>query len=223
MKGRLIREDARNVRMENFLIDNAADFTLNTIATAKITQLKTTNAAAQQKRQNQIGGAGEIKQDYNLYADAFDAMIADMETVRDFAVSIARENPGLESKFRIPRTGGKSAKIAAAYVFVKDGEEAGQLFFDSGLETDFFTKLKSKVDAAQHSLNAVQTSTGKRSGATSALETNVKASSQTVEDLRPIVNYTYRDNPAKLAEWIHAAKVKSHIPAKPQPKEPPIT
>ena len=56
-----------------------------------------------------------------------------------------------------------------------------------------------------------------RSGATSAMETNVKAASQTVEDLRPLVNYIYRDNPAKLAEWNHASNVERHTPT---PKKP---
>ena len=87
------------------------------------------------------------------------------------------------------------------------------------MDKNFFTNLKTKADAAQHGLNTAQTSTGKKVGATGALETNVKASSRTVEELRPIVNYIYRDNPAKLAEWNHAAKVESHTP--PTPKNPP--
>ncbi len=220
MRERLTREDARNVRVEVLLTANAADFARNVTATAKIADLQATNAATQQERQNQIGGTNDIRQDYGIYADDFDAMVADMETIRDFAIPLSRVVAGLEDKFRIPRTGGKGAKIAAAYVFVKDGETVGQSFFDGGLDKDFFTNLKTKADAAQQGLNAAQTSTGKRSGATSALETNVKTASRTVEDMRPIVNYIYRDNPAKLAEWMHAAKVESHTPT-PTPKPPP--
>lgn len=212
MNGRLTRENARNVRVEVFFNDRAADFTGNATAAARIAQLAALNAAAQRELQNQIGGAGEIRQDYHIYADAFDAMIADMETLRDFAVPLARLNPGLENKFRIPRTGGKTAKIAAARVFAADGEEIKEMFFASGLDKNFFTDLKAKTDAAQQSLNAAQAATGKRSGATDALETNVRTASRTVEDLRPLVNYTYRDDPAKLAEWTHAAKVESHTP-----------
>ena len=111
MTGRLTREDARNVRVEVLLTANAADFTGSKVATAKIAELTATNAAATQERQNQIGGAGDVRQDYKVYADAFDAMIADMETVRDFAIPISRKIAGLEDKFRIPRTGGKSAKV----------------------------------------------------------------------------------------------------------------
>ncbi len=218
MTGRLTREDARNVRVEVLLNANAADFAGNVVATAKIAQLTASNAAVAQERRNQIGGAGDMRQDYRIYADAFDAMVADMETVRDFAASLAFSIPGLEDKFRIPRTGGKSAKVAAAYVFVTDGEEIEQSFTDSGLDKNFFANLKMKADAAQQGINAAQASTGKRSGATSALETSVKTSSRTVEEMRPIANYTYRENPAKLAEWNHAAKVEGHTP--PTPKKP---
>ncbi len=210
------------MRVEVLLTANAADFTGSKVATAKIAELTATNAAATQERQNQIGGAGDVRQDYKVYADAFDAMIADMETVRDFAIPISRKIAGLEDKFRIPRTGGKSAKVAAAYVFVADGETIKQSFIDSGLDKNFFADLKAKADAAQQGLNEAQTSTGKKVGATSALETNVKTSSQTVEELRPLVNYIYRDNPAKLAEWNHAAKVESHTPT-PKAKKPTTT
>ena len=86
MTGRLTREDARNVRVEVLLTAAAADFANNIVATAKIAELTATNAAAQQERQNQIGGTGDMRQDYRIYADAFDAMLADMETVRDFAI-----------------------------------------------------------------------------------------------------------------------------------------
>ena len=219
MEGRLMREDARNVRAENFLTEGAADFAHNTVATAKIAQLTAANAAVAEQRQNQIGGAGDVRQDYETYADAFDALVDDMETIRDFAASMARDVPGLETKFRIPRSGGKPAKIAAAYVFADDAEAIKQKFLDYGIEADFIAHLRAKADAAQNGLNAAQTSTGKKVGATGALAVNVKTASDTVESLRPIVKYTYRDNPSKFTEWNHLAKVERHTPA-PQPKKP---
>ncbi len=81
MTGRLTREDTRNVRVEVSLTANAVDFAGNKVAAAKIAELTATNAAVRQERQNQIGGVGDARQDYRVYADAFDAMLADMETV----------------------------------------------------------------------------------------------------------------------------------------------
>ena len=195
-----MREDARNVRSEIFLVGNAADFSGNKVAAAKVALLTTANAAVAAERQNQIGGAGDVRQDYEIYADAFDAMMHDMETVRDFAALMAQDTPGLETKFRIPRTGGNAGKIAAAYVFADDAEAIRQKFLDHGLADDFIADLRTKADAAKQGLDAAQTSTGKKVGATGALAANVKTASDLVEAMRPIVKYTYRDNPAKFAE-----------------------
>ena len=50
MEGRMMREVARNVRSEVFLVGNVADFAGNKVAAAKVALLTTANAAVAAER-----------------------------------------------------------------------------------------------------------------------------------------------------------------------------
>ena len=101
MDNRQQRETERNVRSDIFLTENAADFSKNTVATAKIAALTAQNAKIETTYQKQMAGDGTIKQDYDVYRDVFDALLDEMRSVRDFANSMGREVRGLEKRFRL--------------------------------------------------------------------------------------------------------------------------
>lgn len=218
MLGRLKREDARNVRVETFITTNAADFAGNAVMEAQIPALAAANQAVAVEEENQLGGDAEMREGYDIYDDAFDEMIEDMETLRDFTVSLAQTIPGLENKFRIPRAGGKPAKITAAYVFADDANEIRTPLAAMGLPADFIANLRAKADRAQQSLNNAEAATGRRVGATGALAAKVKTANDIVEAITPIGRFVYRKNPAKLTEWNHIIKVERHTPVPRQPK-----
>ena len=56
--------------------------------------------------------------------------------------------------------------------------------------------------------------------ATSTLEQDIDAASDTVESIAPIVKRVYRSNPTKLAAWLYASHVERHTP-KPRVSKPP--
>lgn len=222
MLGILLREDARNVKMETFLRTNEADFAGIPAMAEKIPALAAANEAVAVEQQNQLGGDAEMREGYDLYDDAFDEMIEDMETLRDFTVALALTVPGLEHKFRIPRSGGKEAKIAAAHVFADDADEIKTQLFAMGLDANFITSLREKADRSQKTLNDARAATGKRVGATGALLAKTKVASDLAESMIPIGRYVYRDNPAKLTEWNHIIKVEKHTPQPRVPKSPTV-
>ncbi len=126
-----------------------------------------------------------MKQDYEVYKDAYDAMIDEMRDIRDFSNSIGQEIPGLEKKFRLPKSGGKGAVIAAAYVFADDAEQYQETFFEYGMEKGFIAALRAKADAARQAAAATEASTGKRIGATDTLEQEIKDCEQNNRISRP--------------------------------------
>ncbi len=222
MEGRQQRENERNVRSEQFLQENASDFTNNQVATAKIADLKVKNARVAETAQKQMAGDTSVSQDYLNYHDVFDDLLDEMRSVRDFAESISRDVAGLEKKFRLPRSGGKPAILTAAEVFARDAEEYKQTFLDYGMDADFIEHLRDKAAAAQTALNRVETSTGERVGATGTLEIEVKAASDIVLSLDPIVRRIYRDDPIKLAAWDYASRLERHTPVPRQSKKPKV-
>ncbi len=222
MDSRQRRENDRNVRSSNFLTENAADFASNAVATAKIAALQNKVAQTETELQKQIAGDGSVRQDYSVYKDNYDRMLDEMRGIRDFADSMAQDIPGLEKKFRIPKTGGKTAVIAAAYVFADEAEIYRQQFLDYGMDADFITDLRAGADAARQSAAAAKATTGSRVGATDTLEIEIRDANKIVETIDPIVRRTYRADPTKLAAWTFASHLERHtpIPRAAKPKNP---
>lgn len=220
MDNRQQRENERNVRAANFLTENAADFAGNQVATAKIAALPLKNAEVAETAQKQMSDNTTTEQNYVDYRDVFDGLLDEMRSVRDFAESISRDVPGLERKFRLPRSGGKPAILTTAGVFADDAEQYKQTFIDYGMDTEFIKHLREKAAAAQTALNRAETSIGKRVGATDSLESDVKAASEIVVTIDPIVRRVYRSSPNKLAAWTYASHIERHTPVPRTPKSP---
>lgn len=218
MTGKQRRETDRNIRAGDFLTENAADFAGNAVAAAKIAQLTAQNAKVEQEFQNQMSGAGSVRQDYADVDNAFEILIDEMRDIRGFADSMAKETPGLDKKFRIPAVGGKRNLIAAARVNADDAEQYKQMFIDYGLPATFITDLRAKADDAEQALNTAEASVGNKVGATDTLARDVKETNSIVESIDPIARRVYRDNPTRLAAWTFASHVERHTPQPSAPK-----
>lgn len=212
MDGRQRRETERNIRSNTFMTENQADFSGNAIAATKIVELTAKVAKTQEEYQKQLAGDGDIKQDYVAVRDDYDALVDEMRDVRDFANSMAQSIPGLEDKFRLPRSGGKLGMIAAARVFAADAETYKTQFLAYGMDANFIVDLRAKADALENSLAAAEATTGTKVGATDALEIEIKETNKIIEFLDPIVRRVYRANPTKLSAWNYASHVERHTP-----------
>lgn len=219
MDDRQLRQTERNIRVNDFLALNLDDFSSNAVATAKITALSGQVAKIQREHQNQLSGSTNIRQNYTLAGDAYDVLIDAMRDIRDFAKSMAQEVPGLETKFRLPRTGRKLGLIAAARVFAEDAEAIKQQFIDYGMDEDFIEDLTAKANTLEQSLSEAKSSVGNRVGATDSLEQEISQTNKLVQSLDPIVRRTYRNNLTKLSAWYYASHVERRIPV---PRTPPI-
>lgn len=218
MTGRQMRETERNIRSEDILRTNAADFSDITAAARMIADLTAQVAKVQQEYRKQIESGGDARQDYDLVRDNYDALLAEMRDVRNTAVSIGRTITGFEEMFRLPPGRGRRALIAAARVFVDNARQHETEFDNYGMNADFFANLRSIADALENALDEAAASTGERVGATDTLEIDVDAASDIVEAINPIVQRVYRDNPSKLAAWNFARRVERHTPV---PRTPP--
>lgn len=212
MDDRQRRENERNIRSNDFLTANLADFAQNEVAKAKIAYLTEKVNTTQTQYQKQISSGSDLRQDYSLLKDAYDELLDAMRDIKDFANAMADETPGLEDKFRLPRGGGKRGLVAAARVFADDALAYKQTFMDYGMDANFITRLRTTADALEEALAAADASAGDRVGATGTLEQEIKEASRMVEILDPIVRRTYRTNPAKLATWISASHVERRTP-----------
>jgi hypothetical protein len=221
MNERQKRENERNIRSNDFLQENKADFAVNKVANIKIPELKRRVAKSQEIYQKQIAGGGNLRQNYTLIEDYYDDLRDEMRDVRGFARSIAQTNPGFDDKFRIPSGNAKRKIIAAARVFSDEAEEVKETFLDCGMDEDFIADLRAKADTLEQALNQNEAAIGETAGTTDALGAEISEASQIVEFLNPIVRRLYRNNPDKLTGWIYASKIERHTPKPRKPSEAP--
>jgi hypothetical protein len=219
MDDRQHRENERNIRSKDFLTDNLVDFEGNEVAKTKIGVLREKVNSTQQEYQKQITAATDRRQDISISSDAADELLDAMRDLRNFANSIAHDNPGVENKFRLPRNGGKRGLVTTARVFADDALDYKQAFIDYGLDADFITDLQAKADALEEALAEADASAADQVGATDALELKITEANNLIQILDPIVRRTYRTNPTKLAAWIYASHVERHTP-KPRSSKP---
>lgn len=218
MNDRQKRESQRNIRANDFLQENKADFAANSIAPGKIVELAQRVEKTQTEFQNQIAGDGNIRQDYDEVDDAYQAMMDEMRDVRNFARLMAESEPGIENKFRIPAGNVKLRDLAAARVFADEAAKIEQKFTGLGLDEDFVEQLRDKADALENALADAESSTGTRVGATDSLALEIKETNKIIDFLDPIIRRIYRANPAKLSAWDYASHVERHTP-KPKKKK----
>lgn len=210
MDDRQRREYERNKRSNDFLSANLADFAHNKVAQAKIDYLTEKLSKIQAEYQIQSVNISPLRDDKSIVRDAHDDLLDAMRDVREFANSMAEENPTIENKFRLPRKGGKRALSNAARGFANDALEYKQAFVDNGMDADFITDLREKADALDEALAEADASVSDRQGIIDALDLEIKEASKTIEILDPIVQRTYRGNPSKLSAWIAASHVERH-------------
>ena len=143
----------------------------------------------------------------------------DLAGIADAAHSLALLGaPGLDGKFFMPRSAGDQALLNAARAFQTDAAPFSAPFISLGLAADFLAHLGADITAFEAAINTKGAGMGTQSGATGGLEDAAHKAGIALHILNTIVKNTYKNNPAKLAEWATASHVEKHTPVKRPPK-----
>lgn len=212
MNGRQFRETERNIRSDEFLTANIADFAANRIAKEDIADLTARVARVRAAYHKQMAGGGDIRREYAAVKDVYQELVDEMRDIAGFARSMERRAAGVSELFRVPSGSGRRKLVAAARVFAANAAEHKKMFIDYGLDATFIEDLLNRADALDAALNAAAATTGAKVGATDTLAADVDAASDIVDGIDPIARRVYRDNPAKLAAWQFASRVERHTP-----------
>jgi hypothetical protein len=129
---------------------------------------------------------------------------------------------GLAGKFMMPHDNGDQALLNAARAFAADAVAFQAAFVSTGLAADFIAHLNADITAFEAAITTKGAAQGTQAGATGGLESTGHAAAVALHVLDTIVKNTYKNNPAKLAEWATARHVEKHMPV-PQAKTAPVT
>jgi hypothetical protein len=119
-------------------------------------------------------------------------------------------NSGIAGKFLMPHNNGDQALLNSARAFASDAVAFSALFTSTGLPATFITQLNADITAFETAVTAKGSAMGTEVGATGGLENAAHQAAVALHVLGTVVKNTYKNNPAKLAEWATASHVEKH-------------
>ncbi len=121
-------------------------------------------------------------------------------------------NTAIAGKFLMPHNNGDQALLNSARAFAADAVAFSDALISTGLAAGFITTLNADITAFEAAVNAKGSALGTQAGATGGLEDAAHKAAVALHVLGTIVKNTYKNDPAKLAEWATASHVQKHTP-----------
>jgi hypothetical protein len=117
----------------------------------------------------------------------------------------------------------KKCCASAARAFAADAVPLTAQFTRYGLPADFLDRLGEAIEALEQAIDTQQRSKRSQVSATAALDDVIECGVNKVRQLDAVVRNTFRDDPAKLAEWENARHTRRAPTTATPPPQPPAT
>ena len=215
MNDRDRRRYEAQVRVRQFGVDNAADFT--GIATTKFTELGVLVDAVEAASVSQQSGFGEAAQQFEVKDTARENLREDMSVIARTAKSMEYAIDGVADKFRFGRKLPDADLLAKAYAFLGDIPDYKAAFIAYGMPALFDTELQEAAEAFELSMNTADGAVAEHIAGTANIGAKVREGMTIIRILDGIAKNVYNGNPGKFAAWSAAA----HVERDPQKKKAP--
>ena len=202
------------VRVNQFGIDNAADFT--GIATAKFTEVGTKVNEIETESADQAAGLGSAAQEHEVKDTARENLREQMSDISRTARSMEYDFDGISDLFRFARNSNDATLLAKGRAFHTESAAYEADFVAYGMPAGFRLALKNACDAFEASFSATASATAEHVAATADISAKVREGMIAVHILSGIVKNVYENDPGQLAAWISA----SHVEKPPSPPPP---
>ncbi len=213
------RHDTLN-RVRDFGAAHAADFPAESLGAKKFAAVAAGVALFAQNAAAQKSGAGAARSGTSGQGVCYALLHDELAVINHAAHALALEVPGLDQKFRLPRSAGHKALLAAARAFRADATPLKDQFIALELPANFLEHLDADIAAFETAKSTQHDGTIGRVSATAELDATLHTAFQAVRVLDVIVRNKYRDNPAVLAAWTTASHTV-RAPHTPKPEPPP--
>lgn len=184
-----------------------ADFSAASKAAGLLAIIRAAEADATGGGTAQLSSDGAARAGTLTKADFYDELYEDLRAINRTAKALAAEVPGLDEKFRMPRSPSYAAVLTAARAFLKDAMPLKAEFIGYEMPADFLEDLQADIEAFEKAEDDQGTGKTQKAGATRTIAEAVIAGSEALRKLDALLRNKYRDQPAKLAEWFAASHV----------------
>jgi hypothetical protein len=156
-------------------------------------------------------------------AAARDALRDEMEMMTRTARAMAIDTPGLDDKFRQPRSNADQALLSAARTFRADAEPLKSGFIEHDMPADFLETLDGLISDFEQLLVSGHQSAATHIAASAAIDAEIERGMTAARRLDSIVRNRFHNDPGELAAWEsarHIERVGRKAPKKPAAAPP---
>jgi hypothetical protein len=201
------------VRVRDFGAEHTGAFRTDSLAPDQFETVQQVIAEMNIFLTTQTSGIGSVQQATFSRAGAREALREDMQALTRTARVMAIDTPGLENKFRMPRSGSDQALLQAARAFAADAVAFKDEFIRHELPNSFIEDLLSDIANLERAMGGQNTGREAHISASVSVEQMAERGMNAVRRLDAIVRNRFRNEPAVLAAWEHARHVER--PARP--------
>ena len=197
------------VRVQNFAAERAASFPADSLGGQTVAELKNVIEELTEAATTQTSGLSSVQRATAERLAAREALRESMQAIARTARVMAIDTPGLENKFRLPRSGSDPALLQTARAFAADALPLKAEFLRYGMPESFLEDFKEDIADLERAMGQQNTGRGAHVSATASVETAAERGMNAVRKLDAIVRNKFRDDPATLAAWESARHVES--------------
>lgn len=197
------------VRVDAFTSERAASFPANTLGGETVTELKEAIQTLTGAITSQTTGLSSAQRATAERMAAREALRESMKAIARTARVMALDTPGLENKFRLPRSGSTQTLLMTARAFANDAVAHKAEFLRHEFPATFIEDFESDIADLERAMSGQNTGRDAHVSATASVETAAERGMNAVKRLDAIVRNKFRDDPATLAAWESARHVES--------------
>ncbi|HEX8353731.1 MAG TPA: hypothetical protein VF611_12570 [Pyrinomonadaceae bacterium] len=197
------------VRVLNFAAERADAFPPDTLGGQTVTELKRVVGALTEAGASQTSGLTSVQRATAERMAAREALRESMQALARTARVMALDTPGLEDKFRLPRSGSDPSLLQTARAFANDAAPLKDAFLRHAMHATFIEDFKEDIADLERAVAQQNTGRGAHVSATASVETEAERGMNAVRKLDAIVRNQFRGDPPTLAAWESARHVES--------------
>ena len=202
------------VRVANFAEERPDAFAGRTLAGVTAAELKHVIETLTEAATSQTSGLSSVQRATAERMTARETLRESMHAIARTARVMALDTPGLENKFRLPRSGSDPALLQTARAFAADAAALKDEFLRHEIPATFVEDFKQEIADLERAMGQQNTGRGAHVSATASVESAAERGMNAVRKLDAIVRNKFRDDPATLAAWESARHVESHKPTR---------
>ena len=196
------------VRVRDFGAEREASFPANSLGGEQFAEVRIVCEILNEMAASQSSGVGSAHQATASRTNAREALRDSLQAITRTARAMALNMPGLENKFRLPRSGSDQALLSTARAFVADATPLKADFIRHELPASFIEDLQAAIADLERAIGGQNTGRDAHVTATASIDATVERGMAAVRRLDAIVRNKFRDDPATLAAWESARHVE---------------